>query len=62
MIAEKLPSVLYQPNCNSLSIERVCKQAEKLINTLEWDKLPVNLQDEVNVCLEDLQIIRSNLI
>ena len=51
MIANKLPSVLYQPNGNSLSVERVLKQALML---LEEATPSDTLIDQTDVCLEDL--------
>ena len=55
MIANKLPAVLYQPNSNSLSVERVLKQAIKLL--ADGAKFP----DELDICLDDLQTLLDNL-
>lgn len=52
MMSPKLPSVLQQPNGNSISIERALKQALDLL-----DFLPINtpqLEDAVNATQDDL--------
>lgn len=58
MTADKIPSILFQPHGNSLSIERVLKLAIELIEQAE---LPERLNDRVTICLEDLQVILENL-
>ena len=57
MIANKIPSVLFQPNSNSLSIERVLRLAQRLI-------LEGRLSDDdqrVLTCWDDLETIIQNL-
>ena len=55
MIANKIPSVLFQKHGHSLSIERVIKQALDLLSLV-----PVSdsaAEDKLNVTIEDLETI-----
>ena len=59
MIANKIPSVLFQAHGNSLSIERVIKQALDLLSFV-----PVSYnatEDKLNVTIEDLETILACL-
>lgn len=53
MISTKLPSVLQQPHGNSLSLERVLKQAIELIDKVEWKD--AQIEDRCNSCQSDLR-------
>lgn len=59
-IAAKLPAVLQQPNGNSLSVERILRQAVALI-----EQLPITdnaaKEDSILVCIEDLTILINNI-
>jgi len=59
MIANKIPSVLYQSNNNSLSIERVLKMAKGLLMEAEWEK-QINERLAIT-CIEDLEVILRNI-
>jgi len=59
MTSSTIPSVLYVPNGNSLSIERALKQAIELLHYT----VPVNeeVNDAVNVTIDDLETILRHL-
>ena len=59
MIANKIPSVLYQAHGNSLSIERVIKQALDLLSLVPASDDAT--EDKLNVTIEDLETILSCL-
>lgn len=58
--ANKIPRVLFQPNGNSLSIERVLKMARELLN-----EIPINddkvLEEKIIICQDDLIVMLRNL-
>jgi hypothetical protein len=57
--ATKLPTVLQQPNGNSISIERVLKMAIHVIErTATGDEV---FERDVLVCLDDLNVMLANL-
>lgn len=59
MIANKLPSVLYQPHGNSLSVERVLRSAQQLI---ERHVPPEHADDHLaTVIYDDLEVLIRNL-
>ncbi len=56
MVADKIPSVLFQEHGNSLSVERVLRMAQRCILG--------DLKDDANakmVCYEDLDTLLRNL-
>ena len=56
MTSSTIPSVLYVPNGNSLSIERALKQAIKLLHYTTPE-----VSDAVNVTIDDLETILRHL-
>lgn len=60
MTADKIPSVLFQPNSNSISMERLMKQAIKLLEQMPSDDGGV-LDDEINTVICSLQVVIANL-
>jgi len=58
-IANKLPSVLFQPNGNSVSVERILKTAAELILQLHPEGPITN--DRIVICLDDLETLWKNL-
>jgi len=58
MTKDKIPSVLYQPNGNSLSVERVIKQAMRL---LEFAKISPDKEDLLINCVEDLNTLLAHI-
>lgn len=60
MVSTKIPSVLFQPNSNSISMERLMKQTIELLEQLPSDEGGV-LDDEINTVICSLQVIIANL-
>jgi hypothetical protein len=55
--ATKIPSVLQQPKGNSLSVERVLKQARDLLMNYPSQ----NNENELMICIEDLETLIQNI-
>lgn len=59
MIADKLPSVLYQPNGNSISMERALKQIRMLLDEYTDDQ-GIH-EDVIMASIDDVDTMLANL-